>query len=315
MTSSSIPSFPSFVRNAVREKATELWLRLPTEKDPAQAQRVLEQLITNPRMKFVWGELFRGSRGKNGEFFNPACLTNASKAAAFRKKAQELRDAGGEKNVEDAKFLDFEATLIERLPEVRGSPDWSEQDYAAQLFLARAYHIALNCEPEMLSDLQSKSSKLREISERLRELARELKSMGEYVFPYYANKLEQVADDCEDDAKVITPNLINSPWLIIRERGDLRIRTMVAKLAYCTHHLFLKILPSTIAHVANVIRDCEQEDDERKAKPLTRDIVRQILGEHDLTIRPTFGPLIYPMFEAHDSKVQRIFRNRQSRII
>jgi hypothetical protein len=310
-----LPSFPEWVREAVREQAIELWMRLPAEKDPAKAQQVLGQLIANPLMERVWGELYRGSRGKNGQFFNPACLTNASKVAALRKKAQELRKKGGEKNVEDAKFLDFEATLIQRLPEVRASPDWSEQNYAAQLFLARAYHIALNCEPEILSDPQSKVSKLRHISERLRGLARELESMGEYVFPYYANKLEEVADDCEDDAKVMTPNLVNSPWLIIRERGDLRLRTLVAKLAYCTHHLFLKILPSTIAHVANVIQDCEQQGDQRQAEPLTRDIVRQVLGEHDLTIRPTFGPLVYPMFQTHDSKVQRSFRNRQSRII
>ena len=84
--------------------------------------------------------------------------------------------------------------------------------------------------------------------------------MGEYVFPYYAEKLEDVADDCEDDAKVMTPSLVNSPWLIIRERGDLRLRTLVAKLAYCAFHLFLKILPSTIATVTNVIRECEDTD-------------------------------------------------------
>jgi hypothetical protein len=316
MTSPPVPHFPAFLqkREALREQATALWLRLPTEKDPPKAQRLLEQLITNQKMKSVWGEIYRTKRGKRGQFFNPARLTNESKAAALREKAQELRKNAGAKDVEDAKYLDFEATLIELLPEVKVSRDWSEQDIAARRFLVRGYRIALDPQPEIHSDLQSRVDKLRSISARLRDLAREIESMGEYVFPYYADKIEDVADDCEDDAKVLTPNLVDSPWLIIRERGNLQLRTIVGRLAYCTYHLFLRILPSTIATVTNVIQECEQTDVPRKIAK--RDAVRQILGEHNyLTIRPTFGPLIYPMFQTHDRRYQRSFRNRQSRAI
>jgi hypothetical protein len=264
-------------------------------------------------MKGVWNEVYREKRGARGEFFNPARLTNRSKAVAIHKKAQELRKKAGEKDLEDAKFLDFEATLIERLPEVQVLREWSEQDCAAQQLLARAYRIALDCQPEKLSDIQSKSDKLRNISGRLRELARELESIGQYVYPYYADKIEVVADHCEDHAKVITPNLVNSPWLIIRDtETDPRLRTIVVKLAYCTHHLFLKILPTTIAHLANVIQDSEPDSLQRKN--LTRDMVRTMLGEkHLLTIHPTFGPLIYPMFEARDRKVLRSLSNNQPR--
>jgi hypothetical protein len=314
MTNPPIPHFPPFLqkREALCEQATELWLRLPTEKDPVKAQKVLEQLIGNPKMEGVWKEIYRKKRGKNGEFFNTARLTNASKATALREKAQELRKKVRDKDVEDAKFLDFEATLIEGLPEVPASPNCSEQARAAQLLLARAYRVALDCQPEILSDLQGKVDRLRGISGRLRELARELESMGEYVFPYYADKIEDVADDCEDDARVLTPSLVNSPWIIIREGENLRLRTIVAKLAYCTFFLFLKILPSTIAEITNVIG--ASEDSDVRGKTVNRDTVRQILGEHHyLTIRPTFGPLIYPMLQTHDRKFQRAFRNRRSR--
>jgi hypothetical protein len=187
MTSPPVPHFPAFLqkREALREQATALWLRLPTEKDPPKAQRLLEQLITNQKMKSVWGEIYRTKRGKRGQFFNPARLTNESKAAALGEKAQELRKNAGAKDVEDAKYLDFEATLIELLPEVKVSRDWSEQDIAARRFLVRAYRIALDPQPEIHSDLQSRVDKLRSISARLRDLAREIESMGEYVFPYY----------------------------------------------------------------------------------------------------------------------------------
>jgi hypothetical protein len=65
-------------------------------------------------MKGVWNEVYREKRGARGQFFNPARLTNRSKAVAIHQEAQELRKKAGEKDLEDAKFLDFEATLIER---------------------------------------------------------------------------------------------------------------------------------------------------------------------------------------------------------
>jgi hypothetical protein len=127
--------------------------------------------------------------------------------------------------------------------------------------------------------------------------------MGQVLYPSYADKVERVADDLEDDAKVLTPSLVNSPWLIIRNRQqgtDPGLRTMVAKLAYCTHNLFMKILDTTIAHLANVMQETESN---RQRKKMTRDVVRAILGEkRSPTIRPTFGPLICRLWEAGDSR-------------
>jgi hypothetical protein len=312
MTKPHLPHFPNFLKcPAVRDQATILWSRLPSEKDPVKAQRALEQLITNPKMESVWKEIYRKKRGKQGQFFNPARLTNASQAAALREKAQELDKKAGDKDVEDAKILYHEAIVIERLPEERVSTRWSEQERAARQFLTGAYRIALDDrEPEKLSDLQAKVDKLRSISGRLRELARDLQSMGEYVFPNYADQIEDIADDCEDDAKVLTPILVNSPWIIVREGKNPRLRATVTKLAYCTYRLFQKILPTTIAHVTNVIGACG--DTSVPGDAMNRDRVRQLLGEHPhhLTISPTFGRLVYPMLENHDRKYMRSLRNR-----
>jgi len=311
---SSLPTFPDWLRNrnAVRLEASELWKKLPTEKDPAKAQQVLEQLILNPLMKRVWDELYRGNRDNQREFFNPACLTNASKAAALREKAQELRKKGGDKNTEDARYLDFEARVFQILPEDDSvPPKFSEQDCAVQLFLARAYRIALDSEPVMVSDAQAKVKKLRYIAARLRRLASDLKSMDKYPFPYYAEKLKDVAADIDDDVKVMHPNPANAPWLRHRKRGDLRKQTIVAQLAYATHNLFSKILPSTIANVTNVILDCGEAGSEGGRGPapqMTRDMVREIVGTA-LTIQPSFGPLIYPMVEAR-KKVLEVELNK-----
>jgi hypothetical protein len=200
------PTFPDWLPDAVRLQASELWERLPTEQDPAKAQQILERLIADLQMKRVWDELYRKQRIPEdiyNKFVNPACLTNASQAAAFRKMAQTLRKKGGERNKEDAGFLDFEARVIESLPEDPAPPDWNEQDCAAQVFFTRAYEIALKHDPVM----QAKVDKLQHIAERLRELAGELKLMDTILTRRYAEKLKEVAADCDDDAKITRPNL------------------------------------------------------------------------------------------------------------
>ena len=302
MRKSPPPVFPDWLPKAVRLQAKELWKKLPTEKDSAKAQQVLEQLIANPLMERVWDELYRKLRIpkdtapavwalRNNDYVNPACLTKASLAAVLWEKAQELRKKGGQKNTEDAVFLDFEAGVIKSLPEDPAPPDWNEQDCAAQVFFTRAYEIALRHEPVIISEGQAKVDKLQDIAERLRGLAGELKLIDTNFSRRYAEKLEKVAADCDDDAKIIRPNPTKEPWVVPRRRGDLRRRTIVGKLASTTHELFWKILPSTIANVTNVIQSCEHGT----SKKINRDGVRKLLGPDALRIRPSFGPLIYPM--------------------
>jgi hypothetical protein len=310
MGKSPPPVFPDWLPKAVRLQAKELWEKLPTEKDSAKAQRVLEQLIANPLMERVWDELYRPLRmpkdvvpalwaPRGIRFVNPACLTKASQAVALREKAQALRKEGGERNREDAAFLDFEVSAIASLPDP-APPDWNEQDCAAQVFFTRAYEIALRHEPVIISEGQAKVDKLQDIAERLRELAEELNLMDTIFSRRYAEKLEKVAADCDDDAKIIRPNLTKDPWVVPRRRGDLRRRTIVGKLASTTHELFYKILPSTIANVTNVIQSCENG----ASKKINRDGVRKLLGPDALRIRPSFGPLIYPMIQARAKKLK-----------
>jgi hypothetical protein len=220
LNTSAMPEFPLWVRSAVRQEAAELWAKLPAEKDPSQAQKVLEELIANPLMKRVWDEMYRSKRENPKEFFNPARLSNTSQAAAYRDAAIKLRKKGGDKNNQDAKFLELEASMIESSPGEQMDFD-SEQDSAARLFLARAYRIALYHEPTVLADIQAKTKQLRNVAERLqnlaqqlRSVAQELSSMGKSLFPYYAGRLEtdayaaileHVAADCLDDAKILEP--------------------------------------------------------------------------------------------------------------
>ena len=311
-----IPDFPDWLPDAVQRQAKKLWRRLPTEKDPIKARGILEQLISNPLMKRVWDELYRKQSDKHKGFFNFACLTNASKAAAHCEEAHELRNKGGDKNRRDAEFLEFEARFFEILPGESSNPSWSGQDRAAQLFLSGAYRAALSTEPELVSDIQAKVSKLRNVAKKLRLLAAELQSVEIHVTEIYAKTLREVAADCDDDAKVMTPSPARDPWLVTRKRGDLRLKTFVARLSYTSQLLFMKTLHNTIANVTNVVFSSQSANvigDECRQRRLTGENVRQMLRVNAQRIRPSFGPVIMPMVEARKKEIEAELDRRNPR--
>jgi hypothetical protein len=301
---SSPPSFPNWLPNAVRQQAIELWEKLPTEKDPAKAQQFLEQLIANPLMERVWDELYRRERGKQGRFFNPACLTHASEAAAYREKARLLREKGDEDNKRDAEFLEFEARFIEALPDEPLDPSWSEQDNAARLFFSRAYQAAFYTKPQLAADTQRIADKLRGIANQLRKLATDLKSIEIVVTRRYADKLIEVAKDCESDATLYKPNPTRDPWLVKRKRGDTRCKTYVAMLFKTTDYLFGKPLYSTIANVTNVVFGNGSASDHGRPKPMTDSTVREMLRGHVGRIRPSFGARLCPAVKARTAELE-----------
>ena len=93
---------------------------------------------------------------------------------------------------------------IEILPGEPSNPSWSEQDRAAQLFLAGAYRAALSTEPELVSDIQAEVSKLRNVAKTLRQLAAELQSVENFLTEIYAEHTAEIAAECDDDANVMT---------------------------------------------------------------------------------------------------------------
>jgi hypothetical protein len=310
---SSPPNFLDWVRKAVRQEAKELWKILPKEKDPAKAKQVLERLISDPLMERVWDELYRKKSGKEGRFFNPACLTNTSNAEALREAARELRSKGRDKDKRDAEFLEFEAKIIEFLPDDSDDKFVSrqnEQDCAVRLFLSSAYRAALNTEPQFASEIQTKVSKLRDIARSLRELSAELRSIDIHVTEIYADKINAVAFDCDSDATV-TANAAKSPWIVIRKRGDMRLKTFVARLSSTTFFLFKRPLYTCIANVANTVFNCQDgfSNGYSPARPITDRTVREILRDSGLRICPSFGPEIYPMFRARMDRVKAEFES------
>jgi hypothetical protein len=320
---SAMPNFPIWLlnRSAVCQEAEELWSGLLMENDPSQAQKALAELITNPLMQLVWDEVYRHDRQSPGEFMNPARLTNKSQAAAYRRAAIDLRKKGGEKNIEDANWLELEAYVVESAPEEWMDSGESEQDLAAGQLLRRVYRIALEHEPVILADVQVKTTQLTTLANRLQSIAQQLRttrtelaSAGGSLFPYYAERLEvdayaknldQIVADCLEDAKIVQAAAWK-PGIIVRRRGDIRLRTIVGRLATGTYGLFMKPLYGTIANLSNVICVIEQIKlglDRNEARAINRNDVIEILGQYPPELRPSFGPLLPPgvrqKFEAY----------------
>ena len=249
---SPLPSMEGW--DAVGEEAVRLYDQFATE-NPEESLAVLTRLVSDPRMQLVWQELYKTKRDDKyeatGEFLYAARVTHSSWAAEHRKQARELREKGGERNESAARLLEAEAAIEESIEDPPCDPRWSEQDRAAQLFLKHACLSAINIEPVYFSDIQAKVAKLRTVAVSLREQSIMLKSLG---LKSEAQKLGEIAADCEDEARIAEPNLeTNDPWLIIRDRGDTKLRTYIVDLSIAAVSIFGTPLYGTLATVANVV--------------------------------------------------------------
>jgi hypothetical protein len=248
----SLPTIESWVPEAVADAAERLHAELAAESK-SDGLAVLSRLVSDPRMKLVWGELYKKKRDSKyqttEEFLYPARVTSASWAAIHRR---QLRKIGGKLNESEDRLLEAEGTFEESAADFPTDTRWSEQDRAVQIFLYHACHSAVDIQPVFLAGIQAKVKELRKVSESLQEQAVILQSFG---MNGDARKLGEVAADCDDEAWNLEPNKprADDPWIITRDRGDPKLRTFVVDLSISTHLLFGKSLYGQLATVANVV--------------------------------------------------------------
>jgi hypothetical protein len=259
------PKFPDWLPKAVCQQACALWKTLPLEKDQAKAQQVLEQLVTNPLMKRVWTELYKKERINHqptNRYMYPACVTNASRAAKKRRRADEIRHKIGRKS--EVKAFEFEADELDRMEDLPHDYRWSEQDRGARLFLYRAYRVYLDFKPVFFSDLKAQSEKFIVVAKTLREQAATLQELADESA---ARELEKIAAHCDGRAKYILPRSGDDPWVVTRQVNDLEVRVFVAVFSSTTLELFEAELYGILALVAAVVFN----------KNVARSTVREIL--------------------------------------
>ena len=280
-------SFPEWVPVAIIETANQLSEKLAEEKDPARALGVLSRLASDPLMKRVWQEVYRKNRVRHQpseEYLNPAS-TNASRTAALRRQASDLRERGGEENEHNAKLLEAEAAIIDEEFDPLVHPQWSTQDRAAQLLLWHAYRTALDNKPVYLSDIEAKTRDLRKL---VKELITGVKTLQSHSLDHGAKRLKKLAEEIEDEAHNTDPFLdpqtgqqlarprfphIDDPWVIVRETPDFQMRSFVVCLSIATIQLFGKPLYHTLANITNAVFDRRDVTDQR-----VRELLRIRLG-------------------------------------
>jgi hypothetical protein len=261
--------FAAWAPPAVIDEARKLYAETINAKDPAEAIDLLEKLLSDSRMKFVWRELYRKKRVNyqaTNEFINPIYVTNASIAAPLRERATELLK--NNKKSQIGNILQAEATWLMKeetdLAEL-GQHQWTEQDIGAQLFIWHVYNAARNVKPVLLSDIKADVTSLQQCAQQLRALAAKLKKLE-----IECAALEEIASECEDEARCrdCDPKT-DDPWILTRQRNDIELRALVADLSVRTYSLCRKMMCGTIANIANVVLD-RQDVTVRKVREMLR---------------------------------------------
>jgi hypothetical protein len=254
-TASALPPPPFKIseHSAIIDEARKLYAETVNQKDPAKAVELLSKLITDPRMKSVWTELYKKKRVNykpTGKFVNPIYVTYASIAAWLRQHASTLRKKGGAQDKFHAFISDAEATLLEKETyDPLAHTPWTEQDLGVQLFLWQIYHAALDPKPVFLSDIKAEVDALRNAAEQLRAQAEVLQSLN-----IECAALQQIAANCDSEARLRDRDpKIDDPWIISRRVHDPELRTFAAVLSVVTDQLCKKTLYGTIATIANVV--------------------------------------------------------------
>jgi hypothetical protein len=238
---------------AVRHAAKRINARLATEKDPHKARAILSRLFRDDRMEDVWKTLYSTRRVKNKtteEFVYPAYVRHASHATRLRQLAEEATTSRG------AALLEKEAVLIESEYDPFTHLEWSEQDIGIQLFFWHVYRSAVDLKPRTLSDLKTEVNALRQFAKDCRKIMRALRSRK---METEAVKLEEVATECDNEAssRESVDVKTDDPWLLIRDKGDVNLRTFIADLSIISSIIFGKPIRKVFFVVANVALERE----------------------------------------------------------
>jgi hypothetical protein len=89
-----------------------------------------------------------------------------------------------------------------------------------------------------------------------------------------AQKLEEIASDCDKEARNMLPRDGDDPWVITRQSEDVELRSFVIDLSITTTILFKKELHSTLATVANVVFN-RQDVTRSKVREMLRSSARE----------------------------------------
>jgi len=248
------PQFEGWVPEAVRDEARKLYAESASQKDPVKAAELLSKLVSDPRMKSVWAELYKKHRvdhQSTEQFANPIYMTSASKAASLRQRASELRQKGGASNILEAEVKEFEVQLLEtQTVDPLTLTPWTEQDLGVQLFFWQAYYAALATpKPTFFSKIKAEVAALRAAAKQLRAQAVKLQSHG-----IECAALQQIASEFDSRARSEDRNpKTDDPLIITRQVKDVRLRTFVATLSIVTQQLLQDTMYGTIATITNVV--------------------------------------------------------------
>jgi hypothetical protein len=234
----SNPIFPSWLPAAIKQTAGDL---LNIDRSVEGFNFLL--LLTSEPMQVVWNRLYK----------QPCLITPSSRAAEMRARAKKLCKRANSASKLEANKLVEHAVLLEEKEDGLLDFRWDEHDQAAQTFLYRAYKAAVDAKPIYLTDLKTRSEKIRKAANILRKQAEILPALG---VEKVSKGLKEIAEECDFQADIL--NLSRNPkrrhpGTFIRHGDADQIRAFVAAISIVMDTLFGKKMLSTIATVTKIV--------------------------------------------------------------
>jgi hypothetical protein len=241
---------------------------------------VLCRLVHSKHIEKVWRYLYRQKRVNHRpteDFFHSVLLGDWWNlwrviANSKRRRAAELRGAGGADNRKNARLLEQAASgcdELHRQEQLKPIDPRVIQDAGVGFFLTVAFQAAVDGAQVMTrGEVDAGTKLLRADGEQLRREAEILRSHG--MGEIHAQALERVASACEARAARLAGEYDDPPRMLVvdRDRGDKSLRGYVLTLAAASQRIFGDPLCGQVAIVANVALG---------RRDLTRDRVQSML--------------------------------------
>jgi len=247
MTPPSLPHAPDWVPRRVADHAERIYQRLLEEGAPDEHCQALLRLLTDDRMKTVWGTLQRRRRDSgytqddDRPYEFPAVGVMQEYENRRRQRegmAKEMRERG----------FDAQTEMISGSMPHQLSAEEAQQEGMAQLLYLAVFAVRFGIRALTLADAQASLVPLQDTARALRESATILRrhglDLGAEAADYAAQQAEQfivhVAPEADD------------PLIIERNRGDATVRGVTISVGEKLRELFGSAMEGTAKTIAAV---------------------------------------------------------------
>jgi hypothetical protein len=246
MTPPSLPHAPGWVPRRVAEQAEKLYQRLLEERAPDEHCQALLRLLTDHRMKTVWGTLQRRRRdiAYTRDDDRPYEFPAVGIMQEFENRRRQREDMAKEMREQG---FDAHAEMVSgSVPHL--SAEEAQQEGMAQLLYLAVFSVRFSIRALTMADAQASWVPLQTTARALRESATALRRYG---LDSGAEAADYAAQQAEQFIAHVAPEA-DDPLIVGRNRGDAAARGLTISVGEKLRELFGSAMEATAKTIAAV---------------------------------------------------------------